>query len=543
MNKKRKNVLWGIVGAVACLCLGMWLGIFLYSRSPRFRGINTGKNKINAILDIIDTQYVDTVNMGDLIDRTAENLISELDPHSVLIPAESVEAVNDDLEGSFGGIGVSFSLRNDTILITGIISGGPAEKAGLRPFDRIIAINDTTFAGKGFEQAKIMRTLRGKKGTRVKLGVQRNRGEVPNRSVDAAYKIGRDIGYIKVRSFTRSTYNEFITAIAKEKKEGCTKFIIDLRDNAGGLLDAAVTMLNEFIPGGEMIVYVQGKAYPRQEFFADGRGTCQDAPLVVLTDEMSGSASEIFAGAIQDNDRGLIIGRRSYGKGLVQMPIPLSDGSELRLTIARYYTPSGRCIQKMYEMGKTDEYEQDLYRRYLHGEFDTADSITFDKSAAYKTRGGRTVYGGGGIMPDIFIPRDTQRITSYYNQVMTDGILYDFTLDYSDRNYKKLSSFHSYPELLGYLRQQSLLNRFVDYAEENGVRRRPTLIEVSRPLIETALEAFIVQELESSAWRQKLMAHILSIGRITIGNLRSTTASYFIYSPLPLDRNYRMKGA
>lgn len=228
MNKKRKNVLWGIVGAVACLCLGMWLGIFLYSRSPRFRGINTGKNKINAILDIIDTQYVDTVNMGDLIDRTAENLISELDPHSVLIPAESVEAVNDDLEGSFGGIGVSFSLRNDTILITGIISGGPAEKAGLRPFDRIIAINDTTFAGKGFEQAKIMRTLRGKKGTRVKLGVQRNhaskltdfvvtRGEVPNRSVDAAYKIGRDIGYIKVRSFTRSTYNEFITAIAKEK--------------------------------------------------------------------------------------------------------------------------------------------------------------------------------------------------------------------------------------------------------------------------------------------------------------------------------------
>lgn len=578
MNKKRKNVLWGIIGAVACLCLGMWLGIFLYSRSPRFRGINTGKNKINAILDIIDTQYVDTVNMGDLIDRTAENLISELDPHSVLIPAESVEAVNDDLEGSFGGIGVSFSLRNDTILITGIISGGPAEKAGLRPFDRIIAINDTTFAGKGFEQAKIMRTLRGKKGTRVKLGVQRNhaskltdfvvtRGEVPNRSVDAAYKIGRDIGYIKVRSFTRSTYNEFITAIAKEKKEGCTKFIIDLRDNAGGLLDAAVTMLNEFIPGGEMIVYVQGKAYPRQEFFADGRGTCQDAPLVVLTDEMSGSASEIFAGAIQDNDRGLIIGRRSYGKGLVQMPIPLSDGSELRLTIARYYTPSGRCIQKMYEMGKTDEYEQDLYRRYLHGEFDTADSITFDKSAAYKTRGGRTVYGGGGIMPDIFIPRDTQRITSYYNQVMTDGILYDFTLDYSDRNYKKLSSFHSYPELLGYLRQQSLLNRFVDYAEENGVRRRPTLIEVSRPLIETALEAFIVrhffdydgfypvfqrddatlqravQELESSAWRQKLMAHIRSIGRITIGNLRSTTASYFIYSPLPLDRNYRTKGA
>ena len=548
MNNQRKYVLWGVVAVVVSLCLGMWLGIFLYSRSPRIRGINAGKNKINAILDIIDTQYVDTVNMSDLINRTAESLISELDPHSVLIPAESVEAVNDDLEGSFGGIGVSFSLQSDTILITGIIAGGPAEKAGLRPFDRIIAIDDTVFAGKDFGQTRIMRTLRGKKGTKVKLGVQRNharklvdfvvtRGDVPNRSVDAAYKIGRDIGYIKVRSFTRTTYNEFITAIAKEKKEGCTKFIVDLRDNAGGLMDAAVNMINEFIPGGQMIVYVQGKAYPRQEFFADGRGTCQDAPLVVLTDEMSGSASEIFAGAIQDNDRGLIIGRRSYGKGLVQMPIPLSDGSELRLTIARYYTPSGRCIQKTYELGKTDEYEQDLYKRYMHGEFDTADSITFDESAAYKTRRGRTVYGGGGIMPDIFIPRDTQRITSYYNQIMSDGILYDFTLDYSDRNYRQLSTFRSYPELLGYLRQQSLLSRFVDYAEENGVRRRPTLIEVSRPLIETAIEAFIVRhffdyegfypvyqrddatlqravrELEGNTWQQKLVSRIRTIGR------------------------------
>ena len=551
MNNQRKYVLWGAILALVSLCLGMWIGIYLYSRSPRLRGINAGKNKINTILDIIDTQYVDTVNMNDLINRTAESLISELDPHSVLIPAENVEAINDDLEGSFGGIGVSFSLQSDTILVTGIIAGGPAEKAGLKPFDRIIAINDTVFAGKDFGQARIMRTLRGKKGTRVKLGVQRNhaqklvdfivtRGEVPNRSVEASYKIGRDIGYIKVRSFTRTTYNEFITAIAKEKKQGCTKFIVDLRDNAGGLMDAAVNMINEFIPAGQMIVYVQGKAYPRQEFFADGRGTCQDAPLVVLTDEMSGSASEIFAGAIQDNDRGLIIGRRSYGKGLVQMPIPLSDGSELRLTIARYYTPSGRCIQKTYELGKSDEYEQDIYNRYVHGEFDTADSITFDKSEAYKTRGGRTVYGGGGIMPDIFIPRDTERITSYYNQIMTDGILYDFTLDYADRNYRKLSTFKSYPELLGYLRQQPLLSRFVDYAEECGVHRRPTLIEVSRPLIETAIEAFIVRhffdydgfypvyqrddatlqravrELESNSWQQRLISRIRSIGRIKI---------------------------
>ena len=572
MNNQRKYVLSGVVIVIISLCLGMWLGIFLYSRSPRFRGINTGKNKINTILDIIDTQYVDTVNMGQLIDLTVESLISELDPHSVLIPAESVESVKDDLEGSFGGIGITFSLMKDTVVVTGVLPASPGEKAGLRIFDRIVAVDDTTIAGKGISQTDIMRTLRGKKGSKVKLGVLRDhapkladfvvtRGTVPSRSVDVSYKIGSNIGYLKVHSFTRTTHNEFITAIAKAKSEGCTKFIVDLRENAGGLLDAAVNMINEFIPSGQMIVYVQGKAYPRQEFFADGRGTCQDAPLVVLTDEFSGSASEIFAGAIQDNDRGLIIGRRSYGKGLVQIPIPLEDGSELRLTIARYYTPSGRCIQKTYELGNSEEYEQDLYRRYVHGEFDTADSITFDESAAYKTRGGRTVYGGGGIMPDIFIPRDTLRITSYYNQVATDGIIYEFALDYAERNHKTLSTFKSYPDLLAYLRRQPLLNRFVDYAEACGVRRRPTLIEYSRPLIETNLESFIVRfffdnegfypvaqrdditlqravrELESDSWRQKLVSRIRNIGRI---KLPLTAKAHNIeHIKLPLTAKYQ----
>lgn len=504
MSNSRRYILWMPVVVIVSLGIGLWLGAYLYSRSPRMREVNAGKNKINTILNIIDTQYVDTVNMNDLVNKTAASLINELDPHSVLIPAENVQAVNDDLEGSFSGIGVSFNVINDTILIITVMPGGPAEKAGLQPFDRIISINDSTYAGQKYSQAKIMRNLRGPKDSKVKLGIQRDhsselaffevtRGEVPNHSIEVSYKIGRNIGYIKIRSFARTTYNEFITAIAKLKQDGCTDFIIDLRDNAGGMLDAAVRMLNEFIPRGKPIVYMEGKAYRRQDFYADGSGSCQEVPIIVLTDELSGSASEIFAGAIQDNDRGLIIGRRSYGKALVQAPIPLNDGSELRLTIARYYTPSGRCIQKMYQLGKSDEYEQDLYQRFIHGEFDSADSIKMDQSAVYKTLGGRTVYGGGGIMPDIFIPRDTSHITSYYNSVMNKGLLYQFTIEYAARNYKRFSSFKTYQELYAHLQQLPVLNEFTDYAESKGVKKRPTLINISRNLIEKSIQSYIVR--------------------------------------------------
>ncbi|WP_314791719.1 S41 family peptidase [Tannerella forsythia] len=504
MNHSRRYILWMFVAIIVSLGIGLWLGAYLYSRSPRMREVNAGKNKINTILNIIDTQYVDTVNMNDLVNKTAASLISELDPHSVLIPAENVQAVNDDLEGSFSGIGVSFNVINDTILIITVMPGGPAEKAGLQPFDRIISINDSTYAGQKYSQAEIMRNLRGPRDSKVKLGIQRDhsselaffevtRGEVPNHSIEVSYKIGRKIGYIKIRSFARTTYNEFITAIAKLKEEGCTDFIIDLRDNAGGMLDAAVRMLNEFIPRGRPIVYMEGKAYRRQDFHADGSGSCQEVPIIVLTDELSGSASEIFAGAIQDNDRGLIIGRRSFGKGLVQAPIPLSDGSELRLTIARYYTPSGRCIQKMYQLGKSDEYEQDLYQRFIHGEFDSADSIKMDQSSVYKTLGGRTVYGGGGIMPDIFIPRDTSHITSYYNSVMNKGLLYQFTIEYAARNYKSLSAFKTYQDLYAYLQQLPVLSEFTDYAEHKGVKKRPMLINISRNLIEKSIQSYIVR--------------------------------------------------
>lgn len=504
MNNNRRYILWLPVIIIISIGIGIWFGAYIHSRSPRMREINAGKNKINTILDIIDTQYVDTVNINDLINKTAAGLINELDPHSILIPADKVQAVNDDLQGSFSGIGVSFNVPNDTILIITVFPGGPAEKAGLLPFDRIISIDDSIYAGKKYSQEKIIKNLRGSKNSKVKLGIQRDhsselayfevtRGDVPNHSVEVSYKIGKNIGYIKIRNFARTTYNEFITAIAKLKEENCTDFIIDLRDNTGGMLDAAVRMLNEFIPRGEPIVYVEGKAYRRQDFYADGSGSCQNAPLVVLTDELSGSASEIFAGAIQDNDRGLIIGRRTYGKGLVQAPIPLADGSELRLTIARYYTPSGRCIQKMYELGKSDEYEQDLYQRFIHGEFYSEDSIKMDHSSVYKTLGGRTVYGGGGIMPDLFIPRDTGNITSYYNNVMNKGHLYQFTIEYADRNHKKLSAFKTYQSLYAYLQQQPLLDQFTNYAENKGVKKRATLIQVSKNLLEKALCSYIVR--------------------------------------------------
>jgi carboxyl-terminal processing protease len=319
------------------------------------------------------------------------------------------------------------------------------------------------------------------------------RGDVPSYSIEVAYKISDGIGFIKVKNFAKTTYSEFLTAIAKLKEEACDSYIIDLRGNSGGVMETAIRMINEFMPSRRPIVYAEGKAFRRQTFNADGTGSCQNSPLVVLVDELSGSASEIFAGAIQDNDRGLIIGRRSYGKGLVQAPIPLRDGSELRLTVARYYTPSGRCIQKNYIMGNPEEYEQDLINRYMHGEYFFEDSIKMNDSLVYKTLGGRTVYGGGGIMPDIFIPRDTNRTTTYYNNVVNSGVLHQFVLEYADRNHLKFSTFESYNDLYTYLKRQPILDEFVVFAESKGIQRRPTLIEVSKELILNSIHAVLIQ--------------------------------------------------
>lgn len=504
MDKNKRLVIWLPVIIATSIALGIFVGNhYRFISQGRYQSYSSG-NKINAILGIINKQYVDTVNMSTLIENTIPKIFSELDPHSVYISAEDASAVNEELEGSFSGIGVSFNMQTDTILVISVINGGPAEKAGLMPFDRIISINDSIFSGKKKDQNDIMKTLRGAKNSIVKLGVKRKsnpeliyidvtRGDVPVKSVDVSFEVAEGIGYIKVSKFARNTYNEFITAIATLKQAECNSFIIDLRGNTGGYMDAAINMINEFMPEGRLIVYTEGKSFPRSDVFANGTGTCKENPVVVLTDEISASASEIFSGAIQDNDRGTIIGRRTYGKGLVQTQMPLNDGSEMRLTIARYYTPSGRCIQKKYEMGNTDDYDQDIYNRYVHGEFDSADSIKLDDSLKYQTIGGRTVYGGGGIMPDIFIPRDTSGITSYFSNLVGSGTLHLFSLEYSDKNYDTLSSFKTWEELYAYLQQQPLLSQCVNFAVSKGIKRRPRLINISSSLIENQLHAYIVR--------------------------------------------------
>jgi carboxyl-terminal processing protease len=500
---KNRSYLGVIILIIVSLAAGFMAGKYYKPMGPRYRILRVGQNKIDKALDIITQAYVDTVNVERLTESAVEKIVSELDPHSAYIPVADVAASNEDLEASFGGIGVSFNMRSDTILIVSIVSGGPAEKAGLLPFDRIITINDSVVAGKNINDKVIMRMLRGPKNTKVMLGVQRGdetelidfeltRGDIPNYTVDVAYKVSDKIGYVKVSKFARNTYSEFLTAVAKLQQEGATGFIIDLRDNPGGLMDAAVNMVNEFLPRNRLIVYMEGHAYPRTDFYSNGKGMWQEVPVIVLIDELSGSASEIFSGAIQDNDRGLLIGRRSFGKGLVQTKFELPDQSEILLTIARYYTPSGRCIQKDYKLGKADEYHLDIYNRYMHGEFETADSIKMNDSLAYQTHGGRTVYGSGAIMPDIFVPEDTTEITSYYSKVVNTGVLTRFALEYSDKNRNKLKSFKTYEELYAYLKQQPLIGEFTDYAASKGIAKRTTLINISRNLMETQICANIV---------------------------------------------------
>jgi carboxyl-terminal processing protease len=501
---KNRHYSWIILIFVISMALGFYAGKYHRLKSRHYKILRSGQNKINETLDVITQNYVDTIDINQLTENAINGIIGELDPHSSYIPASDTETAGEELEASFSGIGIQFNMPFDTILVISVIPGGPAEKAGLMPFDRIITVDDSTVAGKNIETTKIMRMLRGPKNSKVTLGIQRGdapkptpfeltRGDIPNYSVDVSFKVNNNTGYIKITKFSRSTHREFLTALAKLKQQGAEALIIDLRDNPGGYMESAINVINEFLPKGRLIVYMEGRSYPRLDNYSNGRGSCQNTPLVILINELSGSASEIFSGAIQDNDRGLIIGRRSYGKGLVQTKLDLSDHSELLLTVARYYTPSGRCIQKEYELGKSEEYGHDLYNRYLHGEFYSADSIKMVDSLEYKTLGGRSVYGGGGIMPDIFIPRDTTGITSYYSNIINTGVLYQFSLVYSDKNHDKLKSFDNYQKLHKHLQQQPLLNEFTDYAASKGIKKRPTLINISKELIETQIYAYIIR--------------------------------------------------
>ncbi len=465
--------------------------------------INTSSNKLNALLRIIDDQYVDTVNISDLVEEAMPQILSELDPHSSYIPAKDLEAVTADLKGSFSGIGIQFTIQNDTIHVNSVIQGGPSEKVGLMAGDRIVEVDDSAFVGKIVTNEEAMKRLKGEKGSKVKLGVYRPgekellhftvvRGNIPVKSIDAAYMINEKVGYVKVNKFGETTYPELLIALAKLNQKNCEGLIIDLRGNTGGYMAAAIQMVNEFLPNNRLIVYTQGRKSPREDYNSNGTGSNQKMPLVVLVDEGSASASEIFAGAIQDNDRGTIIGRRSFGKGLVQQPIEFSDGSAIRLTIARYYTPSGRCIQKPYEKGKESEYELDLLTRYEHGEFFSADSIKQNETEVYHTRLGRPVYGGGGIMPDIFVPQDTTGMTSYFRMAANRGLIIRYTFEYTDQNRSTLQQYDTPEKMEEYLKKQNLLNNFAAWAEKKGLKRRNNLMAKSRRLFEMSLYGNII---------------------------------------------------
>lgn len=488
-----------------CLIAGIAIGTFY---ANHFSGnklgiINTSSNKLNALLRIIDDQYVDTVNISDLVEEAMPQILSELDPHSSYIPAKDLEAVTADLKGSFSGIGIQFTIQNDTIHVNSVIQGGPSEKVGLMAGDRIVEVDDSAFVGKIVTNEEAMKRLKGEKGSKVKLGVYRPgekellhftvvRGNIPVKSIDAAYMINEKVGYVKVNKFGETTYPELLIALAKLAQKHCEGLIIDLRGNTGGYMAAAIQMVNEFLPDNRLIVYTQGRKSPRQDYNSNGTGSNQKMPLVVLVDEGSASASEIFAGAIQDNDRGTIVGRRSFGKGLVQQPIEFSDGSAIRLTIARYYTPSGRCIQKPYEKGKESEYELDLLTRYEHGEFFSADSIKQNETEVYHTRLGRPVYGGGGIMPDIFVPQDTTGMTSYFRMAANRGLIIRYTFEYTDQNRSTLQKYDTPEKMEEYLKKQNLLNNFAAWAEKKGLKRRNNLMAKSRQLFEMSLYGNII---------------------------------------------------
>lgn len=496
------------------ISIGIAIGIFIGSKYGVFNtpGNLDGSGKINAVLNYIQESYVDTINSYQLVEDALPNIIQELDPHSEYISAADMKRVNESLEGHFSGIGVSFYVLKDTIIVTGIVPGGPSEAAGIMQWDRIVMVDDSLVAGKKIKNEDVLRVLRGERGTEVKLGIQNagsdyihdiivTRGEIPVNSVNASYMLTEEIGFIKLGvNFGFNTFSEFISAISKLKNLGARSFIIDLRGNAGGSLDVVVAMVNEFLQKGDLIVYTEGRNFPRTDNYANGSGTCKEDQLVVLIDELSASASEIFAGAIQDHDRGLIIGRRSFGKGLVQSQRNFPDGSAVRLTVARYFTASGRSIQRKYEKGKYDEYEMNAINRYLQGDYVNID--TLNNLKPFQTLGGRTVYGGDGIMPDIFIPRDTTGYNSYYNTIVNRRLDEEYAMLYSDMNREKLSSFNSWQDLYRYLRQQPLLLNLVSYADNNGIRRRPYYIQESSELFENNLHGYIVRNFfgEQAFW-------------------------------------------
>lgn len=516
MKQNRQNRYTPLTMAL-CIVIGIIIGTFYANRfsGNRLNIINSGSNRLNNLLHIVDDQYVDSVNIDNLVEKAIPQILTELDPHSVYISAKDVQRANDDLKGSFSGVGIEFTIRKDTIRVENVIKNGPAEEAGILAGDKIVSIDGKPFVGKIVTNEEAMHRLKGPKNTKVKIGIARygekktkeltvTRGDITTRSISATYMLDDSTGYIRIKSFGERTYAEMLASLAELSYEGFTNLVIDLRDNTGGYLQSATQMVNEFLPKDRVIVYTEGRKSPRMNYKSDGRGSYQSIPLVVLINEGSASAAEIFAGAIQDNDRGTIIGRRSFGKGLVQQQIDFPDGSMIRLTVARYYTPSGRCIQKPYTPGDGTIYEQDILERYQHGEFFSQDSIKHT-GPAYHTSIGRTVYGGGGITPDIFIPEDTANVTSYYKEAVMTGLILQFAYNYTDANRQKLLNFGGMKKLSAYLQRQNLVEKFAEYADGNGLHRRNLMIMKSRPLLDRYINSRIIYNvLDEEAWNKYL---------------------------------------
>ena len=505
---------------VIAVALGIFIGSALTQKANAQRIIyqngqwSIEPTKVDRLLELMESAYVDEINVDSITDEVMSELVQKLDPHSSYIPKEDLEMVNSELAGSFSGIGVQFTIQQDTVRIVAVIAGGPSEGVGVLAGDKLVEVDDSTFTGKKMNNEKVMKTLRGPKGTKVKLGILRagtsemlhftiTRGDIPVNSVDAKFIIeskvespkSKDkIGFVRVNKFGENTYREFLTALAELKVQGATRYIVDLRENSGGYMDQAIRMANEFLQRGEMIVYAEGRAYPRYEAKADGSGRFKDVPLTVLIDDFSASASEIFSGAMQDNDRATIIGRRSFGKGLVQQQMPFSDGSAVRLTVARYYTPSGRCIQKPYTLGEQKDYEKELLERFEHGEQFSADSIHLNDTTTYRTKKGRIVHGGGGIMPDIFVGRDTTLNTPWYNKCVNLAFTYQFAYQYTDKHRKELAKYKDWQSLEQYLNSRNILREFVAFAAEKDVAPNEEQIAKSKPLITRLLNAYIVRD-------------------------------------------------
>ena len=514
MNINKSNRFMPLLMAL-CVVVGILIGTFYANHfsGNRLNIINSGSNRLSNLLHIVDDQYVDKVNIDSLVDMAIPQILADLDPHSVYIPAKDAQAVTDDLKGSFSGVGIEFTIRKDTIHVQNVVKNGPAQRAGILAGDKIVSVDGKPFVGKVVTQDEAMRRLKGPKDTKVKIGVVRygqkavkyftvTRGDIPQRSITATYMLDKSTGYIKIKNFGETTYPELLIALAQLSQEGFSNLVIDLRDNGGGYMNSAVQMANEFLPKNKLIVYMQGRKSPRQDFRSDGHGSYQKIPLIVLINEASASASEIFAGAMQDNDRATIIGRRSFGKGLVQQQIGFPDGSMIRLTIARYYTPSGRCIQKPFKPGDNQDYDNDLLTRYQHGEFFSQDSIKHT-GPAYHTSIGRIIYGGGGITPDIFVAEDTLSMTSYYKQVAMSGLILQYAFNYTDNNRQKLNTYSSMMEMSKYLVSQNTVEQFAAFADKNGLKRRNLMIRKSHKLLERFINSRIIYNmLDEQAWTE-----------------------------------------